>query len=96
MILNAYSIFDHKAVQYFPPFYSSTDGAATRSLRDLVDDGNSNVGRHPGDYTLFCVGTWDDSKGRFEPIIPLRHIIDAVALVAPASNTLPFPQKKEA
>lgn len=81
MILRAYSIFDTKALQYHPPFYSSTDGAAVRSLSDLANDANTNIGRHPTDYVLYCVGTWDDNKGTFLPLSPLMHVMDAVALV---------------
>lgn len=81
MILRAYSIFDHKALQYHPPFFASTDGAAVRSLQDLVNDQNTTIGRHPSDYTLYCIGTYDDSNGGLSPAAPLLHVMDAVALV---------------
>lgn len=92
MILNAYSLFDRAALQYHSPFFASTDGAAIRSLRDLVADLNTNVGRHPSDYVLFLVGRYDDSNGSFLPLSPLVHVVDAVALVPPAPTPLPFPQ----
>lgn len=92
MLLRAYSIFDNKAVQYHPPFYQSTDAAAIRSVRDLVDNPETSVGRHPADYTLFLVGEWDDQSGTFRPW-PVVHVCDAIALVANA----PVPLfKKEA
>lgn len=81
MMLNAYSIFDNKALQYHPPFFASTDGAAVRSLRDLANDRNTTVGRHPSDYVLYRVGTYDDANGRLEAFSPLHHVMDAVALV---------------
>lgn len=81
MQLRAYSLFDNKALQYHPPFFSSTDQAAVRSVRDLVDDMNTQVGRHPGDFTLFLVGIWDDQNGHFDPARPLMHVTDAIALV---------------
>lgn len=92
MILNAYSIFDRKALQYHPPFFASTDGAAIRSLRDLVSDINTTVGRHPADYVLFLVGRYDDSNGSFLPLSPLSHVVDAVA-VAPAAPAPLFEQR---
>lgn len=88
MILKAYSVYDNKALQYHPPFYASTDAAATRSLRDLVEDSNTTIGRHPSDYTLFLVGTFDDQCGRFEQAWPLVHVVDAIALVPPAPTPL--------
>lgn len=81
MILNAYSIYDRKALQYHPPFFASADGAAVRSMLDLVNDSNTNIGRHPGDYVLFRVGDWDDEHGKFSPHTVLVHVCDALSLV---------------
>lgn len=81
MVLKAYSIFDNKALQYHPPFFASTNGAAVRSLADLANDLNTQVGRHPGDFVLYCIGAYDDQKGMMLPIQPLEHVVDAVALV---------------
>ena len=81
MKLLAFTIFDNKALQYHPPFFASTDAAAVRSLRGLVEDPNTTIGRHPSDYVLYGAGTYDDSNGQMWPEQPLRHIMDAVALV---------------
>lgn len=81
MRLRAYSIFDNKALQYHPPFFASTNGAAVRSLSDLANDINTQIGRHPGDYILYCVGEYDDQTGAMLPCAPLEHVVDAVALV---------------
>lgn len=81
MQLQAYSIYDNKALQFHVPFFLSTDGQAVRSLSDLVADPNTSVGRHPSDYVLYCIGSYDDSLGAMVPIQPLRHVIDAIALV---------------
>lgn len=89
MMLKAYSIFDNKALQYHPPFFASTDGAATRMLADLVGDSQTSIGRHPSDYVLYCVGEYDDTKGVMRPYSPLVHVVDAVALV-PVQKSLPL------
>lgn len=81
MILRAYSIYDLKALQYHPPFFASTNGAAVRSLADLASDTNTTIGRHPADYMLFCVGQYDDQKGQLIPCVPLEHVVDAISLV---------------
>lgn len=81
MILNAYAIYDRKSLVYNPPFFTHTDGSATRMLSDLVNDLQTNVGRHPSDYVLFRVGTYDDAKGLLLGVSPLVHVIDAMALV---------------
>lgn len=81
MKLNAYSIFDNKALQYHSPWFASTDGAAVRSLADLVADPNTTIGRHPNDYVLYCIGTYDDALGLLMAETPLRHVMDAASLV---------------
>lgn len=88
MILRAYSLHDVKALQYHPPFFQSTDAAAVRALRDLVNDMNTTVGRHPADFKLYCVGTYDDETARFEPVWPIMHVMDAVSLVPVSPPTL--------
>ncbi|WNK14033.1 MAG: nonstructural protein [Microvirus sp.] len=81
MLLNAYTLFDNKALIYSPPFFVNTDGAAIRMVADICNDLNTQVGRHPGDFSLFQIGTFSDGNGSLEPMTPLRHVIDAVALV---------------
>lgn len=81
MITNAYAIYDRKALMYNVPWFQPTHGAATRILSDLANDGATNIGRHPGDYVLYCIGTYDDAKGVMLPISPLEHVMDAIALV---------------
>lgn len=54
-----------KAQAYLPPFFLPTDGMATRTFADCVQSDSHQFGQHPHDYTLFCVGTFDDSAGQF-------------------------------
>lgn len=81
MLLRAYSIFDNKALVFHAPFFAINNAAASRSFGDLVADPQTNVGRHPGDFVLFCVGHYDDAKGTLMPVSPLEHVVDAAALV---------------
>lgn len=81
MTMNVYSIFDRKSLIYNTPWFQPTHGAATRILEDLVNDLSTNVGRHPNDYVLYCIGSYDDQKGLLIPIAPLVHVMDAIALV---------------
>lgn len=90
MLLKAYSIYDRKSLAYHTPYFTSTDGAAARSFSDLVNDINTNVGRHPNDYVLYCVGEFDDAKGVMIPLSPMRHVVDAMALLTPPLPELNF------
>lgn len=82
MKLIAYTIYDRKALTYSPPFYMQTDGLACRALQDLVNDHNTSVGRYPSDFVLYAAGNWDDLTATWSSITPLRHVMDASALVA--------------
>ena len=81
MIMNAYSIFDTKALHYHLPFFSPNDAVAIRLMGDLVNDPQSRIAQHPADYVLYRVGLYDDATGGVQPLSPLVHVIDAVALV---------------
>jgi len=86
MILTAYTIYDRKALQYHAPFFMVADGAAVRAFTDLVNDTNTNIGRHPADYVLFRCGAYDDSNGAMMPAGPLAHMVDGSALIRSAAN----------
>lgn len=81
MKLRAYSIYDVKALNYHAPFFAHTDGSALRSFADLANDANTTIGRHPTDYSLWCVGEFDDYTGFVTHFAPLVHVADAASLV---------------
>ncbi|UDN67712.1 nonstructural protein [robinz microvirus RP_101] len=39
------------------------------------------VGRHPADFTLYCVGMWNDATGSLLPADVREHISDVLALI---------------
>lgn len=81
MLLYAYSLYDSKALTYSPPFFTTAHGSAVRMVMDLAGDLNTSVGRHPSDYTLFCVGQWNDATGNLLPNDVREHISDVLPLV---------------
>lgn len=81
MQMLGYTVYDNKALVYGVPFYAPTDGSAVRSFQELANDANTTVGRHPSDFSLFCVCTYDDQNGATTPVQPLRHVVDASALL---------------
>ncbi len=64
MISKICTIFDGKAEAYTQPMFFQSTGQAVRSFSDAVNDGESNFSRHPEDYTLFCLGEWDERSGK--------------------------------
>lgn len=81
MQIKCYSIHDTKSLTYSNPFYAPTHGAAIRIVTDAVQDLNTQLGRHPADFVLYCVGYFDDQYGHLVPVEIKEHVIDLVALV---------------
>jgi len=81
MLLNAYTLYDQKALTYSPPFYCSAHGQAVRMVMDLAGDTNTMVGRHPADFSLHCVGQWNDATGDLLPASNREFIADAISLL---------------
>lgn len=80
MILSAYALLDEKAQAFSVPWFVASEGLALRALSDLVADNNTTVGRHPRDFVLYQVGTFDDHLGELAPMIP-RQVIRADSLL---------------
>lgn len=66
MIKKVFTVFDEKSEAYLQPFFLDTLGQAQRAMTDCVNDINHQFCRHTSDYTLFLLGTFDDSTGTFE------------------------------
>ena len=62
MKLNIYSIYDTASGLYSRPFFTPSDAEAIRSFSDISQDAEHPIGKHPEDYTLFRIGTFDDNK----------------------------------
>lgn len=96
MRINAYSLYDRKTLVYHNPFFALTDSAASRIVADIVADPNTSVGRHPNDYVLFRIGTYDDGLGLMLPETPIQHVVDANGLVNVRGNGDLFTELSEA
>ncbi len=58
-----YSIYDICTGMYEAPFLASNDQVAIRAIRDVVLYKDTMIKRHPEDYRLFYVGSYDKSLG---------------------------------
>lgn len=64
MILLAFSLLDTKTGHYSTPFFFNHRGHAIRAATELAASSDTTVGRHPSDFTLCEVGTFDDQTGQ--------------------------------
>lgn len=74
MNVQVYSVYDKAVKAYAPPFYARSAGEAIRSFSQLCTDPQSNVSRHPTDFVLFGLGSYDDGTGLFNTGEPMRMI----------------------
>lgn len=61
------AIYDSKAEAFLPPFTAQTTAVGIRTFAQAVNDENSPFHQHPGDYTLFHLGEFDQVKGHIIP-----------------------------
>ncbi len=58
-----FSIYDEKAHAYLPPFTLPRSDMAIRTFSDCINSDTHAFSRHPGDYTLYELGVFDDNTG---------------------------------
>lgn len=86
MLLHVCAVRDSAADAFGRPFVVPTLGLATRSFIDEVANPQSAFHSHPGDYTLFELGSFDDNTGKFESLESPRQIMRGQeAVTSPAA-----------
>lgn len=66
MKLKIFSIYDEKALSYNTPQYLAHQGEAIRMLQTTLDNKESMISKYPKDFSLYCLGLYDNNTGRFE------------------------------
>lgn len=77
MLLKTFALYDSKAKVFGPPFYYSERGQAIRELKDVVESKKGMVGKHPEDFVMYQISTYDDNTGEFKNVNP--HELVAMA-----------------
>lgn len=67
--MKIFSVYDSKAEAYLQPFFMNSSGSAIRAFTELCNDATSMFGKHPADFTLFELGSFEDAKAKFEPVV---------------------------
>lgn len=71
MLLHICTVFDKATMAYMRPFCALSTGQAIRLFEDETLTPDSEIGRHPEDYALFKVGTFNDASGEITGCEPL-------------------------
>ncbi|AZL82673.1 nonstructural protein [Apis mellifera associated microvirus 1] len=83
-ILQMVAVRDVKAEAFNFPAAVPSLGMALRSFTDEVNrrDDNNAMNRHPADFSLYHIGTYDTATGSLNPISPPTHLLDATQALA--------------
>lgn len=65
MLHQLYCIYDSATGIYNQPFYTRSKGEALRTVMDTLEDKNCPLYKYAADYTLFELGTFDDTTGMY-------------------------------
>lgn len=90
MIWKAFTLLDTKTGHFKPPFFVAHMGEAMRMLQDTAQDPNTVIGRHPEDFMLCDIGTYDDATGQMAPTLP--NALCSAASLLPQQAPLAFEQ----
>lgn len=66
MVAKVFAIYDIRAEVYGNLFTFAHVGEAVRAFKDLANDVNTRIAKHPGDYKLAELGEFDDVTGVIE------------------------------
>jgi len=91
MVKKIFAIYDEKSEAYLQPFFLDTVGQAMRAITDCLLDDNHNFARHTADYSLFLIGSFDDSDAT---ITVNKTCLGSLLEIKPKSNVTQLPDLK--
>jgi len=74
MIIKAYSLYDHKSGLYSMPWFFANDITAIRTVRQFASEAGTTVARYPEDFSLHCIGSFDDNVGLLGSAHPVTDL----------------------
>lgn len=74
MIRPMFAVFDEKSKAFGNPFTSTNNDTAKRSFNAAASDPKTEMFMFSSDYTLYCIGEYDDNTGVITPLTPLENL----------------------
>lgn len=81
MKVQCYAVFDAKVAQFHLAIFDLKHEGAIRQFSDNVNDPKTVWNRHPEDYSLWFVGSFDTEKGMLQDYVP-ENLVNASAVMA--------------
>lgn len=74
MILKIFTMRDEKAELFIRPFFMPNLALAVRAIEGAGRDPEHAFAKHPQDFILYELGTWDEEHAEFDlSVAPQRH-----------------------
>lgn len=72
MLKFLFTVRDSAAQVFAPPFIAPSEGFAIRMFRDAIvqKDVDNMMCKHPEDFELYIIASFEESDGRIEPCDP--------------------------
>lgn len=71
-----FAVYDSKAKCFYAPFTSQNAATAIRNFSQAVNaqGGDTQIAKHPEDFTLFKIGEFDDELGTLQRLDQLENL----------------------
>lgn len=66
-----FAVFDTKVALFAQPFFARNQAAAMRMFNDACSDPSTTLSKHPADFHLYHLGSFDEETGYLESIKPV-------------------------
>lgn len=74
MLIKIFTVYDSKIEAYLPPFYEQSTGAAVRAFAEASNEKDHQFNKYPADFTLFQIGTYEDSTALIESFTSFTNL----------------------
>lgn len=89
MTQHMFAVYDSKAQAYLAPFPANTHGIAERMFSDLVNQQGHQFNRHPQDYTLYKIGTFETDNGTIKAT-EMTALVTGLQLLHDQTDSIPL------
>lgn len=73
-----FAVLDTKVGTFAQPFFAHNSAVAQRMFLDAATDPSSMLGKHPQDFFLYRLGSFDEESGGLEALVKPENLGSAV------------------
>lgn len=84
-----FSLFDKTSLSYNLPMFYTSQGEAMRGFLDIIEDTRTIVHRHPEDFSLYLIGSFDENSGLVDSLQEPKQVCTAIDLIRVKKETQP-------